>query len=166
VSCPACGVYPSDPSPDLTAQYVPGTTRGSGNRKEFNFAALNLYRQQLDMYNPTYSGLTYYANGNAPTVTPGATGCSVNAPGVGTCLTTNLNQSMMHSPRVNNFDIHISREFHIHESMSITAIGQAFDLFGVQPEGGATGATVAAWGVPTSSGTTRQIGELAVKFKF
>ena len=161
----AAGVFPVTAQPNIngTAQYVPGTTRGSGNR-HYNYAALNTYRQNLDTEVSTYSGWSGGTTG-VGTIIAGTMGCAVNSPGVGNCLSTNLNAGMIHSSRINNFDIHVSRVMFQHESMKLELIGQAFDLFGVQTGGGATGATTAAWGVATS-GSTRQIGELAAKFTF
>jgi hypothetical protein len=40
------GVFPANPNPDGTAQYVPGTTRDQGNRN-ISYAAINAYRADL-----------------------------------------------------------------------------------------------------------------------
>ena len=143
------GVF-TNPNPDGTAQYVPGTTRDQGNRN-LSFAALNTYRQQLDQNVATYANACAAA---------GAT------PGVGSCLSTNLSSGSVTSTRYKDFDIRVSKYFFQHDQRRLEIIGQAFNVFGTENYTAiVTNPTLNSFGTPSQAGTV-QIGELAAKFTF
>ncbi len=148
-STPSPNVFPFNPNPDGTAQYVPGTTRDQGNRG-INYAAINAYRADLD------------AN-----VAPYSTACkSGSAPGSGSCLSTNLGPKSVASTGYNDFDLHISVVAYKHNSMELKFIGQAFDLFGtVNNTSISTSPTSNSFGAATASSIV-QTGELAAQFSF
>jgi hypothetical protein len=142
-------VFPANPNADGTAQYVPGTTRDQGNRG-INYAAINAYRADLD------------AN-----VNPYLLACKTgNAPGTGSCLSTNLGPKSIASTGYNDFDLHISVIAYKHNSLQLKIIGQAFNLFGTQNNLTInTAPTTNSFGAATS-GSNVQIGELAAQFSF
>jgi hypothetical protein len=153
-----------NPNFNGTAQYIPGTTRDQGNRG-INYAAINAYRADLNATNKTYSGWSNGTTGSG-TIIPGTTGCAVNAPGVGTCLSTNLSAANVTTNRYKDFDLRVSKTVFQHESMRLDIIGQAFDLFGTENYTSiTTSPTLNTYGVPTAANTV-QIGELAAKFTF
>ncbi len=156
-------VFPVNPNPNGTAQYVPGTKRDQGNRN-INYAAINAYRADLDANVKTYSGLS---GGSTGTPVAGGTGCANGyAPGTGTCLSTNLSAASVVSNQYMDFDLKLSKVVFQHESMKLEVIGQAFNLFGTENYTGiTTSPTLNTFGQPTGAGTV-QIGELAAKFTF
>jgi hypothetical protein len=146
------GVLPYNPNYNGTAQYIPGTTRDQGNRG-INWAAVNLYRTQLNTHQPAagYKPTTYY------------TACAANA---NNCLTTNLSDASVTSNRYKDFDLRVSKTFTIHDNLKVDAIGQAFDLFGTENYSSIQySPLVNTFGQPTNAGTV-QIGEIAVKITF
>jgi carboxypeptidase family protein len=153
-----------NPNFNGTAQYIPGTTRGQGNRS-LNYAAINAYRADLNATNKTYSGWSNGTTGSG-TIVAGTTGCAVNAPGVGNCLSTNLSAANVTTNRYKDFDLRVSKAVFQHESMRLEIIGQAFNLFGTENYTTiTTSPTLNTFGVPTAANTV-QIGELAAKFTF
>jgi hypothetical protein len=141
-------IFPVNPNPNGTAQYVPGTKRDQVNRG-VNWAAINAYRADLD------------AN-----VAPYSTACKAAAPGVGNCLSTNLGPDSVTSSRYKDFDIRVSKYFFQHETRRLEIIGQAFNLFGTENYTTITSSPITAtFGAPTAANTV-QIGELAAKFTF
>ena len=100
------------------------------------------------------------------TIVAGTTGCAVNAPGVGNCLSTNLSAANVTTNRYKDFDLRVSKTVFQHESMRLDIIGQAFNLFGTENYTSITYTpTLNTFGVPTAANTV-QIGELAAKFTF
>jgi hypothetical protein len=157
-------VFPVNPNFNGTAQYIPGTTRDQGNRG-INYAAINAYRADLDATIKTYSGWSGGTTGSG-TIVAGTTGCAVNAPGVGNCLSTNLSAANVTTNRYKDFDLRVAYTVFQHESMRLDIIGQAFDLFGTENYTAiTTSPTLNTFGVPTAANTV-QIGELAAKFTF
>ncbi len=143
-------VFPANPNPNGTAQYVPGTKRDQVNRG-VNYAAINAYRADL--------------NAN---VAPYSTSCKAagGGPGIGSCLTTNLGPGSVTSSRYSDFDIRISKYFFQHETRRLEIIGQAFNLFGTENYTTITSSPITnTFGLPTAANTV-QIGELAAKFTF
>jgi Carboxypeptidase regulatory-like domain len=142
-------VFPANPNPNGTAQYVPGTKRNQVNR-DFNYAALNAYRTDLDQH-----------------VAPYSTACNSGvAPGTGNCLSTNVGPGSVTSTRYSDFDIRISKYFFQHDTRRLEIIGQAFNLFGTENFTTITSTPLTnTFGAPTAAGTV-QIGELAAKFTF
>jgi hypothetical protein len=140
------GVF-TNPNPNGTAQYVPGTTRNQGNRN-LNFAALNTYRSQVN------ANIAAYQNacaGKASTVS---------------CLTTNLNSGSVTSLRYKDFDIRISKYFFEHGTRKLEIVGQAFNLFGTENYNAiVTSPILNTFGTPSGAGNV-QIGELAAKYTF
>ena len=150
----------ANPNPNLPAQYVPGTKRNQGNR-DINYAAINAYRADLDAHVSTYSGLNATGGKIA-----GTTGCAVNGPGVGNCLSTNLSAASVVSNQYEDFDLRLSKTIFQREAMKLEVIGQAFNLFGTENYTGiTTSPTLNTFGQPTGAGNV-QIGELAAKFTF
>jgi len=140
--------YPYNPNFNGTAQYVPGTTRDQGNRN-ISWAAINAYRTDLDTNVATYK-----------------TACASNAPGTGSCLSTNLGTGSVATNRYKDFDLRVSRVIPIHENLKVEIIGQAFDLFGTENYTAIGYSPITnTFGIPTNANTV-QIGEVAAKFTF
>jgi Carboxypeptidase regulatory-like domain len=136
-----------------TAQYVPGTKRDQGNRG-LNWAAVNLYRQQLNTK-------------NCPNSDPGNSDCATGYP-----LTTNLNANSMAQTNYLDFDLRLAKSIFHRESMDLQIFGQAFNLFGRENFTAVTTTpTVNTIGVATAAQTVQptsdvQIGELGARFTF